>query len=446
MNGEKKEIPKGTLGLVELYCLSIGQVIGAGVITLVGPAITATGYSAWLAYLLAIVLGFFTVFPLVFICGTLRLGGGYYSLIGALTNKTLAGMYAFAQLTKLLSISLFAVSLGVYVQSLFPQVNTTVCGVAFLTFFYVVNLCGIDMMAKIQKYMTWVLIAALLMFIVFGLMYYNHPVFDITHQNFLTNGIAGLWTASFLFVYSTTGYSMTMNYGSVARNPQRDIPWALILSVPTLVILYCGVAAAGSCVLPMEEVMDQPLTLVARVALPKVLFIAFIIGGPIMALLTTMNSTMPANCLPIMVSCKDGWLPKSFGKENKRGVAWKIMTLNYLLGLVPLLLGFNVKTITNNIMLLNSCMYLMCYYAYFQMPKKYPDAWKRSRWHVADRVYYLVCAVGLVGQCAILVNSAFALTPIIAIVSIAAIAICCVLGLLRARSPEVTVSTTIWED
>ena len=50
MNGEKKEIPKGTLGLVELYCLSIGQVIGAGVITLVGPAITATGYSAWLAY------------------------------------------------------------------------------------------------------------------------------------------------------------------------------------------------------------------------------------------------------------------------------------------------------------------------------------------------------------------------------------------------------------
>lgn len=113
MNGEKKEIPKGTLGLVELYCLSIGQVIGAGVITLVGPAITATGYSAWLAYLLAIVLGFFTVFPLVFICGTLRLGGGYYSLIGALTNKTLAGMYAFAQLTKLLSISLFAVSLGV---------------------------------------------------------------------------------------------------------------------------------------------------------------------------------------------------------------------------------------------------------------------------------------------------------------------------------------------
>ena len=109
-----------------------------------------------------------------------------------------------------------------------------------------------------------------------------------------------------------------------------------------------------------------------------------------MALLTTMNSTMPANCLPIMVSCKDGWLPKSFGKENKRGVAWKIMTLNYLLGLVPLLLGFNVKTITNNIMLLNSCMYLMCYYAYFQMPKKYPDAGSGpgGMWRTAYIIWY----------------------------------------------------------
>ncbi len=446
MSGEKKEVPKGTLGLVELYCLSIGQVIGAGVITLVGPAITATGYSAWLAYLLAIVLGFFTIFPLIFICGTLRLGGGYYSLIGALTNKTLAGMYAFAQLTKLLGISLFAVSLGVYIQSLFPQVDTIICGVAFLTFFYVVNLCGIDMMAKLQKYMTWVLIAALLMFIFFGLKNYNHPVFDITNQNFMTNGVGGLWTASFLFVYSTTGYSMTMNYGSAAKNPKRDIPWALILSVPTLIILYCGVAAAGSCVLPMEEVMDQPLTLVARVALPKVLFVAFIIGGPIMALLTTMNSTMPANCLPIMVSCEDGWLPKSFGSKNKRGVAWKIMTLNYLLGLIPLLLGFNVKTITNNIMLLNSCMYLMCYYAYFQMPKRYQAAWQRSKWHVSDGIYYLVCAVGLVGQCAILINSAFALTPVIAIVSIAAIVICCGLGFMRAKDPRVSVSSTIWEE
>ena len=36
----------GTLGKKELYALAIGQVIGAGVITLIVPAIKMTGYSA----------------------------------------------------------------------------------------------------------------------------------------------------------------------------------------------------------------------------------------------------------------------------------------------------------------------------------------------------------------------------------------------------------------
>lgn len=66
------------------------------------------------------------------------------------------------------------------------------------------------------------------------------------------------------------------------------------------------------------------------------------------------------------------------------------MTLNYLLGLVPLLLGFNVKTITNNIMLLNSCMYLMCYYAYFQMPKsiRTPGSGPGGMWRTAYIIWY----------------------------------------------------------
>ena len=49
--------PPGVLGKKELYALAVGQVIGAGVITLIVPAIKMTGYSAWLAYLVAIIMG-----------------------------------------------------------------------------------------------------------------------------------------------------------------------------------------------------------------------------------------------------------------------------------------------------------------------------------------------------------------------------------------------------
>lgn len=77
----KEPVPKpGTLGRTELYALAIGQVIGAGVITLIVPAIKMTGYSAWLAYFVAILMGFVMILPFVFISSTLRLGGGNYSI------------------------------------------------------------------------------------------------------------------------------------------------------------------------------------------------------------------------------------------------------------------------------------------------------------------------------------------------------------------------------
>lgn len=66
----------GILGKTELYALAIGQVIGAGVITLIVPAIKMTGYSAWLAYFAAIIIGFVMIAPTIFVSSALRLGGG----------------------------------------------------------------------------------------------------------------------------------------------------------------------------------------------------------------------------------------------------------------------------------------------------------------------------------------------------------------------------------
>ena len=120
--------PPGILKKPELYALSIGQVIGAGVITLVGPAMALTGYSAWLAYGAAIIWGFLMIMPVVWVTSTLRLGGGYYSMLAGLANEKAAGMYAVAFLWQTMSISLFGVSLGVYANSLWPLASRDTMG------------------------------------------------------------------------------------------------------------------------------------------------------------------------------------------------------------------------------------------------------------------------------------------------------------------------------
>ena len=443
---QKEAPPPGTLGRPELYALSIGQVIGAGIITLVGPAITLTGLSAWPAYLASIVLGFMLIMPVVFVTSTLRLGGGYYSMLAGLTNEKLAGMYAVAFFTQMIAMSLFGLSLGIYANSLWPVLNPRAIGIIFITLFYLINLGGVDIMAKAQKIMTWMLIAALLMFIVVGMTRLQNPVFQFTRSDYFSGGTSGFVAAIYLFVYSTNGYALTMNYGRDAKNAKRDIPWAILMSVPTLVILYCGVAIVGSGVLPLEVVANQPLTLVAQEILPSILFVIFIVGGPIAALMTTMNSSMAFNCVPIAQACKDGWLPKGLAKQNKRGAYTRILTIVYLIGIIPLVLDFSVTAITSNIMLFNGCLSILYTFAYLQLPKRFPDAWKRSKLHLPDKVYYTLVILSFLAYMTVLVNSIRTLSIVVVIISLLAIGGCMVFGFLRSSSPNVKVETSMWPD
>ena len=245
----KEPVPKpGTLGRTELYALAIGQVIGAGVITLIVPAIKMTGYSAWLAYFVAILMGFVMILPFVFISSTLRLGGGNYSMLCDLSSPRTSGIFAYMYLTQCLSLSLFGASAAAYLGDIIPVLNShwarVIVGVTLLTFFYVVNLMGVDIMAKAQKMMTWLLIAALILFAIVGIFKMKLPIFDFS---------GGFLGAVLLFVYSTQGYYMTTAYGRDSKNARKDIPFVLLLCVPTLCILYVGVAMAGVGVMSVEE-------------------------------------------------------------------------------------------------------------------------------------------------------------------------------------------------
>ena len=94
----------------------------------------------------------------------LRLGGGNYSMLCDLSSPRTSGIFAYMYLTQCLSLSLFGASAAAYLGDIIPVLNShwarVIVGVTLLTFFYVVNLMGVDIMAKAQKMMTWLLIAA----------------------------------------------------------------------------------------------------------------------------------------------------------------------------------------------------------------------------------------------------------------------------------------------
>ena len=458
----KEPAPKpGTLKRPELFALAIGQVIGAGVITLIVPAIKMTGYSAWLAYFCAILMGFVMILPFVFISSTLRLGGGNYSLLCDISGPQVAGMFTFMYLTQCLSLSLFGASAAAYLGDIIPALGgktaKIIVGVVLLTFFYVVNLMGVDIMAKAQKAMTWLLIAALLLFAIVGIFKMKLPVFDFADPNFMINGpgitfadgqiSGGFIGAILLFVYSTQGYYMTTAYGRDAKNARRDIPWVLLMCVPTLCILYVGVAIAGVGVMSVEEYgSSTTLVFAAQRIFPTWLFYAFIIGGPIMALLSTLNSSFAYNSITIGQSCDDGWLPTAFGKRNKAGARPYILTFMYILGIIPIIFGLSITTITNMVQLITSAFAILNFTAEMRMPKKYPEAWKKARFHVPDGLYYLICIVSLFFFLVVLWKSLLSMSRGLAIINVVTIVACAVIGLFRSKAGNIEIHTSVWAE
>ncbi len=458
----KEPAPKpGILGRTELYALAIGQVIGAGVITLIVPAIKMTGYSAWLAYLVAILMGFVMILPFVFVSSTLRLGGGNYSMLCDLAGPTTSGIFAFAYLTQCLSLSLFGASAAAYLGDIIPAlggpVPKIIVGGSLLTFFFVVNLMGVDMMAKAQKLMTWLLIAALILFAAVGIFKMKLPIFDFADPHFLINGwgitfdkgqISGGFTgAVLLFVYSCQGYYMTTAYGRDAKNARKDIPVVLLMAVPTLMVLYVGVAMAGVGVMSVEEYgASTTLVFAAQRIFPPWLFYFFIIGGPIMALLSTLNSSFAYNAITIGQSCDDGWLPKSFGKQNTKGARVWILTFMYILGMIPIVFGLSITVITNMVQLFTSFFAFLNFAALIKLPKKYPEAWKKSRFHVSDGLYYAICILSLAGFIVVFWKSCLSMTPALAAANVVALLVMAAIGVWRAKRGNIEIHTSVWAE
>lgn len=457
----EKEPAPGTLGRPELYALAVGQCIGAGVITLIVPAIHMTGYSAWLAFAAAVLMGFFMVAPHMFISSTVRMSGGPYSMLCGMASPRVAGIFAYMYIFQCISLSMFGTSAAAYIGDIIPLLGTPtgrmIVGIVLLTFFYVVNLFGINAMAKLQKKITWILIICLLIFAAAGILHIKLPIFNFSDPDFLTNGweitftdgkISGGFTAAvLLLVYSCQGYFMTTGYGASAKNARRDIPFVMLVSVPTILIVYVGVAIAGVGALSLADYgKSTTLVFAAKKFFPTIMFYFFIIGGPIMALLTTLNASFAYNAITIGKSCDDGWLPAIIGKENKHGARIVILTFMWIMSLLPVIFRFSITTITNMTQLLTSTFAILYFIAEMRFPKLYPKAWKQSRFHVPNVVYYIFVFLSLACYSILIWKSIFSMNTSLIFINLAVIVILVITGILVSKTANVTIKTSLWAE
>ena len=203
-----------------------------------------------------------------------------------------------------MSLAMYALSFAQYAVALLPSGGSEkIIALSVGTIFFILNFFGVDLMAKIQNLLVIVLLISLTMFAVFGLPSVDFGTyFSNADGLFLSDGVTGFLTATAYLGFATGGATVIL---------------VIVTSTVGVALLYGLVATTASGVLPVAEVANQPLTLVAAEILPRPLYIFFIMGGAMFALATTLNSQIMSATEPIMQACEDGWFPKSLAERSR---------------------------------------------------------------------------------------------------------------------------------
>lgn len=427
------------LGLGDLVALAAGQVIGAGVVTLVGQAIGLTGRSAWVAYATAVILGFVIIIPYMLLSSMIRVKGGNYSFVSSVLGEQWGGVYGMAFSMNIFACGMFGLAFASYFDSLVPGLNQRLVAVVIITVFYLANIIGVNFMAKVQGFMSIALFLGLGLYIVMGFTKLRPGTFAFGSAEFFTNGFSGFIAAVMILVFSCTGHSFVVSYSRDAKNARRDIPLAMIIATGIILVLYTSVALVTGGVLPIEEAAGKPLTVVAREIMGGPLSIVFVIGGPLMALATTLNSSFGAFSRPILQMARDGWFPKKLASVNKQEAPYLVLTVLYLMSVVPVAAGLSIPMITGNAVLISRISDIVALIAILLLPNKLPDAWENRYLKMSKSAHYALVGFCLLTNIVVAIFTMTTLTPTLIIVTISLVVIFIVYSMIRQKTGKVQV-------
>ena len=334
------------LGFGDLMAIAIGQIIGAGIMSSTGVAIGMTGTGVVLAFLVSPFLTIISIFPIAILSSAAPTTGGPYRYCSRLVSKEFGIIYLLLHITSYsVAVSQYALSFGSYFASIVPKADQHMVAMVILTLFFGMNLVGTKSAAILNKIITIALFGGLFLFIAFGL-----PKTDIGYvmntQNLFLNGPLAFVSTLALLSSATAGAQTIAELGGETKDAGRTIPRVMVFSTFGVGVFYVLIALVAAGVLPIDQVANQPLTLVAKETMPGIAFYLFVIGAALGATSSTLNATLAWVTKPVLVACDDRLLPQSLGTVSKSGVPYKILTLFYIIGMVPLLARRDLSFIT----------------------------------------------------------------------------------------------------
>ena len=307
------------IGLFGLTASGVGMILGAGIYALIGKAAGVAGNTVWMSFLLGALISSFTGLSYAELSSMIPKAAAEVSYAkeafkGDLTPFLIGWIIIF---TEVVSISTVALGFGSYFDGLFG-VPTVLSSLFLIILLSILNFVGIEKSSKVNIVFTVIEASGLLLIVALGI-----PSLGTVNYLESSQGLQGILTASTLIFFAYLGFEDIVNLAEETKNPERNIPKALILSVVITAILYVLVAMVAVSLADWQELgtSTAPLAYAASKSLGRSAFLTL----SVIALFATANTVL---ILLIVASrmvygiARDGSLPHSLSKLSRRGTPW----------------------------------------------------------------------------------------------------------------------------
>ncbi len=388
---------KRVLGLRDVVAVEIGQTIGAGVFVLTGLAMASSGGSLPLAYIIAVVPFIFAYGALAMLGSAMPTTGGTYHYVSRLFCPTwgFVGIWGYVAGALLGAFPLYALGCAKYMQAIWPALPTVPTAACLLTVLFVANLFGMALAAVVQALAVVVLLVALAAFVILGVPH----VAAANLAPLLPKGVGGLLMASALLTFTQAGANAVVELGGEIKEPERVIPRSFLFSVPIVTVFYVLIGLVAAGVRPWGQSAGQPLTAVAAAFMGRGAFAFFVLGGGVLAILTTLNASFMWGTKSLMKMAADGWFPRRLADVSRRfGTPHWFLTIIWAVSMVALVaMGEAYLDVFASLAAIGSMViFLPVMGAALALRKRAPEAYAAAPFKLKGAWYHVAPGVGIV--------------------------------------------------
>ncbi len=275
---------KRSLGLAALTIYGVGDILGAGVYALIGKVAGILGNACWIAFGAAFCVAALTGLSYAELSSRYpRSAGAAYFSLRAFRVPWISYCVGFlVVMSGIVSMATVSRGFAGYLQAVLPGIPDPAVILIFFGVLGLINFWGIRESSFANMVCTFVEVAGLLLIIWIGSRFFGHVNFLSFPPAVKTEGLSAIFfilPAGILAFYAFIGFEDMVNVAEEAKNPNRDLPRAIVLSIGITTVIYILIALAAVSAVPYEVLgqSSAPLLEVVKrspVPIPGLLFTA----------------------------------------------------------------------------------------------------------------------------------------------------------------------------